>query len=88
MRPHPPLAQAAVADQDDHHEARRMSGDDLFSWQRYPDVPGAKVDGPSREAAVSVASEAETLRTKGCIVDSGVRRVNASGKRATVWRTA
>lgn len=88
---------------------------------RYPASPGAKVPGPSTEAAPT-AGEAATLResalallrrhaltadevaqalgrsvlsvrpritelvARGLIEDSGVRRYNASGKRATVWR--
>lgn len=88
----------------------------------YPNSPGAKVSGPSAEAAEAVKPTATTLRAAclaemrispgtadeiaavleasilavrpritelkemGFVEDSGVRRLNASGKRATVWR--
>lgn len=89
----------------------------------YPDQPGYKVEGPSRDAAVSMAGTAVLLREQvfaaiaaahggltadeaaeatgqtilavrpRCtelqahmrIKDSGIRRKNVSGRKATVW---
>jgi predicted ArsR family transcriptional regulator len=89
----------------------------------YPNTPGSKVSGPSREAAEAVRPSAATLRVAclhelqifgpktadecaawleenvlavrprfsellalGLIEDTGIRRKNASGRNATVWR--
>lgn len=41
-----------------------------------------------RESILSVRPRLSELRATGAIVDSGLRRLNASGKNATVWRVA
>lgn len=38
-----------------------------------------------RESILSVRPRLSELRSLGAIVDTGVRRLNASGKNATVW---
>lgn len=91
---------------------------------RYPDVPGAKADGTSQDAAehaaptsarlrgltlreihkskhgltadeaaerlglslLSIRPRVTELKRLGEIEDSGVRRKNESGRKATVWR--
>ena len=96
-----------------------------MSFDGYPNAPGAKARDTSREAAVSVAARAATLRAcalaaiadygpltadqvaellresvlavrprlselaaRGLVVDSGIRRPNASGRSAIAWSTA
>lgn len=44
---------------------------DLFSWEpppRYPDVPVAKTDGTSQEAADAIADRAPTLRDQALAI--------------------
>jgi len=91
---------------------------------KYPEAPGYKKSGTSKEAAQSMRSRAATLRElaykalcraaltadevaerlnesalairprlselarQGLIVETGARRLNASGKSAAVWRAA
>lgn len=97
--------------------------DHYFGDKPYPDSPGFNVEGPSRDAAVSMAGQATLLREQVYAViaaapggltadeaakatgqtvlavrprctelqahlrikDSGVRRKNESGRKATVW---
>jgi biotin operon repressor len=40
------------------------------------------------ESVLAIRPRISELRASGKVVDSGERRINASGKRATVWRLA
>lgn len=54
----------------------------------YPDGPGWKEPGTSREAALSVADGLTENQAKVLIKASPERRTNDSGRRAVVWREA
>lgn len=47
-----------------------------------------EVAAAMRASILSIRPRLSELRATGAIVDTGERRENASGKRATVWRAA
>ena len=104
-----------------NHSSGVSGAPQLVLGAHYPDVPGFKVGGTSREAAEAAQVGAELLRFRvfqalkagpstadecacrigesvlsvrprmtelkamGKVIDTGVRRKNASGRRAAVW---